>query len=290
MKKVFVLFLFMILVLYGCSTTDRIDTFDKVGEEALDLIAFYKTADESDLYLRYDYWAGQYVKTASFDKKIDSSLKSISTVAKNSMYKKEFFTEYINTHSIDDFVKYIYAMSYVSYEWDYKKGEEVREELRMIFDRFCEIADTGFEATSYDMIKNDDGTFYSENPKAEPQEETHIVRGKFNKPDGSIYYREVTGTTSVQYYGDYAIAHTNTYEYDEGTYGWYDGQFIDVPASFKPREYYVAYYKGFVIARADTLYDLQIKMGENKFYISEEGIIYRLASSNDFHIYTLNEE
>ena len=90
MKKVFVLFLFMILVLYGCSTTDRIDTFDKVGEEALDLIAFYKTADESDLYLRYDYWAGQYVKTASFDKKIDSSLKSISTVERTACIKKNF--------------------------------------------------------------------------------------------------------------------------------------------------------------------------------------------------------
>ncbi|MBQ7143647.1 MAG: hypothetical protein IJR65_00650 [Oscillospiraceae bacterium] len=65
------------------------------------------------------------------------------------------------------------------------------------------------------------------------------VRGRFNVgSDNHIVRGEKSKYQETKYYGDWAVTHIWGHEYDEGVYGWRNGEFIDIPAHWVPIDYY----------------------------------------------------
>lgn len=59
-----------------------------------------------------------------------------------------------------------------------------------------------------------------------------------------LYKNGMYDTYIVTHYGDFAIEESKTWSYDEGLYEWIDGEFYDVPESYKQFDKKLLYYKG----------------------------------------------
>ncbi|MBR4726560.1 MAG: hypothetical protein IK080_01590 [Clostridia bacterium] len=206
----------------------------------------------------------------------------------------DFMNEYVQKYSFD---KLIYGLSmledYLTFsfksEHTYSFSDIEAKYFVINNDFYNEYKDRFTDTSKYTL--NSKG-YYTENPNAIPQpsSEQKEVSGKFNNAsDGnSVYSRteSFTDTTKVYYYGDFAISETTTHGYDEGTYGWYGGEFIDKPAHFTTNTYYTLYYKGTktsIDIDSTELPKLNLYLPEDKEWLY---IIYESTKYSDDYDFT----
>lgn len=117
------------------------------------------------------------------------------------------------------------------------------QEINSIITDFLKVTDMYW--ISFDPNKKDSTGYYTENPNADPQPYSEKVDGKFYNSDGTnVSIEERTNETTIEYYGDFALATTSGYNYDEGRYGWTNGTFYDELPSWEHYTFCSLWYKG----------------------------------------------
>lgn len=203
---------------------------------------------------------------------------------------EEFIDEYLLEHTSSElFENFMKIYSYISRESNYEKygswyGLEDGDSHHLLDECLCQrysnlleliLKRVDYETISFDVnMKGQDG-YYTQHPEAEPQSFENEVEGSFNdSSNGNAIYsdtRKNVGT--VEYYGDFAILSASGWSYNQGYYGWRNGEFIDIPASWQWFSYCDLYYKGKrIIWQADSLSDI---VNSNIEFLDINGKLYQ---------------
>ena len=120
------------------------------------------------------------------------------------------------------------------------------------------------------IYKLDSGDWYDTHPGANPQPSSELVHGSRNVgPNNKVVYESREMTTTVDYYGDYAVSHLDGYWFNEGMYEWRNGTFYDVPSSWTKIYETGIWYKGEKIAVDNYIESNRFFVYNNIIYIME---------------------
>ena len=174
---------------------------------------------------------------------------------------QEFIKEYLEQNSEGNFLEsialiqqycsnqeWILSDSYLRYLRRSSGGHRTTggctcQEINSIITDFLKVTDMYW--ITFDPNKKDSAGYYTENPNADPQPYSEKVDGKFYNSDGTnASIEERTNETTIEYYGDFALATTSGYNYDEGRYGWTNGIFYDELPSWEHYTFCSLWYKG----------------------------------------------
>lgn len=170
----------------------------------------------------------EYIVEAVHKGKIDSRgetlLKKLRLdSSKGLAFTSEDLRSYLTNHSIDEYFDAIQTISSL-------KGICTDDLLSLVL--LCNEINSGSvkDGGSIFARESTDG-YYKEHPSAQPRPSTSKVSGKFNDAsnENAIYSDSKTNSTTVTYYGDFAIAETEEYIYNPGIYKWVNGVFYDQP-------------------------------------------------------------
>lgn len=219
-------------------------------------VGFYEKRKHSSTYYRDKEQMYKEVIEPLFDGK---DKISASDVVVKYGYKPKINADvidvYISQHSIESFIESLGIIQkyYDCADFGYHKCIEGD------FTCYCPIAVDLFQALvevpnieichATDYSENCEG-YYTEHPDAEPQSSSteKTVTGKFNnESDGNSVYsksKKFNDTSTVQYYGDFAIVKSIIHGYSQGRYEWVNGVFYDEPAHYTTSTSFLLYYKG----------------------------------------------
>lgn len=226
MKKMFVFVILVMLLLSSC------DNPSNVMNPSIDINTFDKLIIDAK---RYEEEKTKWYKE-SIEEDIIEEIKAILSNAY--LYNEGFFNEYYKNHSPEDYLKVMCLIGC------FYKHDSYAADYYLMYENFNLYSKDTFVSLSYDTVINDNGTWYKDHPGDSPNEEKSTTTGKFNREDGTIYSASRDNTITVEYYGDFAIAHVERYDYDQGVYEWIDGTFYDEPASFIFKSFDELWYKG----------------------------------------------
>ena len=149
------------------------------------------------------------------------------------------------------------------------------QEINSIINDFLNV--TGMYWITFDPGKKDSAGYYTENPTADPQPYSEKVEGEFYNSDGTnISKEERTNETTVEHYGDFALATTSGYRYDGGVYEWRNGKFYDELPSWKHYTSCSLWYKGA---------ELPFSHPDSIFFIAENADKYKIFSREEDSMY-----
>lgn len=200
---------------------------------------------------------------------------------------EDFVKEYIETYSAEEFID-VYQKYIVSYITDTHRSSadlEFYNSNPQLLDYISSTTRLLFEMPElFEVVNYNPAT----DEVLKETSKTETVSGRFNVgSDNHIEWRESELTIDTYYYSDYYVEHRHGFEYDEGEYGWSNGKFYDVPASFVPVDEYrlcLDESSGFV-SSGKSLKDLNLKwvsIGSEKYY---ERVIYEIRVGKNTYRY-----
>jgi ribosomal protein L7/L12 len=219
-------------------------------------VGFYEKRKHSSTYYRDKEQMYKEVIEPLFDGK--DKISASDVVVKygyNPKINADVIDAYISQHSIESFIESLGIIQkyYDCADFGYHKCIEGD------FDCYCPIAVDLFQALvevpnieichATDYSENCEG-YYTEHPDANPHSSSteNTVTGKFNNAsDGNSVYsksKKFNDTSTVQYYGDFAIVKSISHGYSQGRYEWVNGVFYDEPAHYTTSTSFLLYYKG----------------------------------------------
>ena len=187
--------------------------------------------------------------------------------SKGLAFTSEDLRSYLANHSIDEYFDAIQTISSLK--------EICTDDLLSLVFLCNEINSESVKDGGSVFAQESTDGYYKENPSAQPKPSASKVSGGFNDAsnENSIYYESKTNSTTVTYYGDFAIARTEKYTYNPGIYKWVDGVFYDRP----PRWDYSA---------KTELWCMGKRMNCQSEYSMDNALIYRSADA----LYVFNED
>ena len=273
----------VLLSLSGCGSTEsHVKAWSKAVEAIKASHDTYTTAlDKGSLNSR------EVQKT--HQKTYISKIKSLAN--KGFTLDEAFLTEYLNSHTLEELYSdyreirrnegIVYSKGYLPdkvVDW----LEQISVDYWKALQDYYDVEPT----TLYKLYSTNSGTYYSEHPDAKPQAETSTVREvTYIDDNGKNHYETRENTTTVQYYGDYAVATVKTWSFGGGTYGWRNGTFVDIPDKWTCNETTQLYYMGSRVF-SGSLSDIRTEQ-----ILLVDGILLKLSESsyNGTHtVYRLN--
>lgn len=191
----------------------------------------------------------------------DERRKMIDAYASDSgidIYSSHPFDEsladaYIQKYSIEDFVEKLYTIYMEEYyRWECREVKnEVKCEYQMLNDLLMyALGSRAIEIMPVHLPSAGSAGYYAEHPEEVPESKVYERSGKFNSGAGAdVYVDTRTCTTTGTAHGDFATMHEEGYSYDEGKYGWKNGEFYDVRPSWKHYDNTFYYYKGIELGK-----------------------------------------
>ena len=169
--------------------------------------------------------------------------------------REDFVNEYIETYSLDDLIECTSLIA-TRCSTSSPRGSDPCN--------FEYILDLLKEKTNITTLSTDEqgemSMYYQENSTALPTYRTTKTSGKFfdeSNPGKGVYTKSVDNTHTPTFYGLFAVEKFVGYTYDEGRYGWYNGEFVNKPSRFVSTTYYTLYCQGVKILeenKADTFF------------------------------------
>lgn len=305
MKKVLACLLALVMVgsISGCSSVNKVDTFDEACE-LIDEIKEVNGREEIELERQISNLLSELGLHTSGEATYSKYYKDEKLSA-----DKEFVTSYLENHSQEelfqnieklfnfyDIVRYdeMNEPKNITHDFEAKNGC-ICEKLTTFLDTALSV--TEIETVSFDeSMKNTDG-FYTKNPSATPQPYKKEVSGTFFDSNGENRNTQTkTNIGTVEYFGDFAVAYHESWHYDEGRFEWVNGQFIDELPNWRFETSFALYYKGIDvfytsdINKIQEFYDMakQFKLliiGEDIYSIMPN-IQVQQENSNNHHTHT----
>lgn len=249
MKKIVSILLVIVILLsfHGCSSTGSpVEAWSKAAEAIRTTHAAYTAALKAKDYTS-KYKSNEEILTSKdHQETYISKIKSLAN--KGITLDEAFLAEYLNSHTLDELYSDYQEIDYNS-GINYKElPDKVVNWLEQITADFWKSLQEYYDVeptTLYKLYSTNSGTYYSDHPDAKPQAETSTVKEvTYIDDDGKNHYETKENTTTVQYYGDYAVANEKTWSFGGGTYGWRNGTFIDIPDDWTCKEITEVYYMG----------------------------------------------
>lgn len=181
------------------------------------------------------------------EKSSDDYYKQIDKLANqgSGFFDDAFFKLYTDSHNpellLDDLSYLLSEKSRVSES----TSAWLNNACSIIIGRIPELTGKDFVSLST-FYRNNTGSYYKDNPDALPLPEETTVREAtaINEDTGENIYSTRTNITTVQYYGDFAVASVTKWSFGGGRLGWVNGVFYDEPDRWIKKEYKALYYKG----------------------------------------------
>lgn len=204
----------------------KMESFDNEIEKDRWIFEYAETIEE----LLFDLGIGTYISV--FDENVVTKANAKLKLTKSDIEK------YIEEYSFADLMELSMDLrTTVANELDgYKSnsGEEIyMPTIYNIIVEWCIQLRPNEFIQLKELNENSTSGFYAEHKNAEPIAKEEPVQGTSK-----------VNTTTVTYYGDFAIKNSTEYEFDDGFLGWEDGNFIDRPGYNYTETFKSLYYKG----------------------------------------------
>lgn len=228
MKKVLigVLALVMVLGVVGCAP----------ARDKYDLLVKATTRN-------YDF-DNIFLKTDDEEVKVKAILLGYSEEYPELIPDADTVKQLIENESADGYLELLKDLS--SFSNQHTETEEEVEGYEKLYEYFIQAESEHIIELDINYLKNNQGTYYIDNPSAEPQSSNEAITGTFNdtKNGNEVYSERRTTSQTVTYYGDFAIVEGDNWHYDEGRYEWSNGKFYDEKASWNYSKSRALWYKG----------------------------------------------
>lgn len=125
-----------------------------------------------------------------------------------------------------------------------------------------------------EIVLNENATtgYYIDNPEDEPG----VSRQE-------SYKGSMKDTYIVTHYGDFAVEEAKTWYYDEGLYEWINGEFFDVPGSYKQYSKKTLYYRGHYLFVMESNGKISDDFNNHLIYENAEQIlIFEIDTSSGY--------
>ena len=188
-----------------------------------------------------------------------------------SVIDENFITEYLKTHSIEEFLIGLKTLFINSYWWDQDKTfNEVLTIVRTA------VKVSGAELQDIDLSNPSNVGYYANHKSEYPPVEVSEVSGRFYSSSGENGRTEKKECKVERtYYGDYALEYCTGYNYYEGRYEWVNGKFYDELPQWRPYSFYRLMYKGETyVVTADNYGYLMNNVSTIKYVVLDNYILF----------------
>jgi hypothetical protein len=197
---------------------------------------------------------------------------------------REFLEEYLKTHTQEELFESLDVVCDAIFDDTYDESARSMylSKLRRIVYTAIDVAE--IEIMNVDLsLKGAEG-YYTEHTDDYPLREERDKTGHFYNSSGeNSSYDTKTCVTEYTYYGDFAIMHDYGYSYDEGEYGWVNGEFRDELPSWDRYDDYFLEYKGFHIDKQSHISEKEfLSYAQSLTYIVVGDTMYFLNIPQDF--------
>lgn len=286
MRKISICILITLIFLFltnGCSAPspeEAVESFEKAYDLALE---YQEYTDEQ--YAKTPSYRKVYIDPEIKSKYLRDIVKALSNAGvgdnnESTGFDESFFQEYLKTHTLDEFFlayEEITTRLYFAREDDIKlvhdnsqfsecRCKEYQVAALAPFNVLPEYSSVVIPNSFSADMEGMEG-YYTEHPDASPQpDEKESSVTLFDEEDIQLYEGTLKDRRIVKYYGDFAVSTTYDEYYNEGQYGWVNGDFIDESGEFGSKTRVDVWYKGNLLYDGDKYYAGQ--QGEYGVHIS----------------------